>query len=664
VLELVEADQMRLWGRSDRVGQRLAEAVGPAGETIDRSRLYVLDVELWHRGTHALAQQAITELRQLISDHATPEERLRDHFIGTTILLARVSVAGVKLDLLLNLDIVAEVDLPPTPVFDAQAANRVTRRDFPVPPRPEPGGPSVCILDSGIASNHPLLQNNVGHAEAFLTSSTSPSDDNGHGTMVGGLAVFGDIRSCYQAGQFSSEITLYSARVLNAQNQFDDERLIIHQMREAIEFFRAEPYNCRVFNLSLGDDFAWLQNNNRQSTWAECLDLLARELKVLLVVSGGNHNLGLGHNARDSEQVLTQYPNYLFEPECGLCDPATAAIPVTVGGVSEYAETGVRRGGSADNLFRVIANHGEPTPTTRIGPGLNGAVKPEFVAHAGNFCFDGFGSTCRTIRDDSGLAVMSFSSRPTETFFAFDVGTSFAAPLVARTGAQVWHRVREALGEEPDPNLVRAVLATSASIPSSLRDRILPFGEERGIRHVCGYGRLDEDLALHSGDRRVTLVAQDRIRIDSFRIYEIPAPEEFRRAPGQKRVIVALAYDPPVRRRRAKYLGVEMNVLLIRGKTVDDIVEAYRQVTREEREAAERSERNLPPALRPPYKCSLEPGPTVLDTSTLQRSEWVFQRENQDYGDSLYLLVRAERNWAPAEIAEQDLRPRGDPPGR
>jgi hypothetical protein len=306
VLELIEAEQMRLWGRADRVGQRLAETVGPEGATIDRERRYVLDVELWHRGTYVFAQQAINELRQLIADHATPEERLRDTFTGNTLVLARVSVLGAKLDRLLGLDIVAEVDFPPNPVFDAQAAIQATRRDFPIPPRPEPGGPSVCILDSGVASNHPLLQNNIGHAEAFLSSSTSPGDDNGHGTMVGALAVFGDIRGCYQSGQFNSDITLYSARVLNAENLFDDERLIIRQMREAIEFYRAEPYSCRVFNLSLGGDYAWFSQNTRQSIWAECLDLLARELKVLLVVSAGNHSLGLGHNARDAEQALTE----------------------------------------------------------------------------------------------------------------------------------------------------------------------------------------------------------------------------------------------------------------------------------------------------------------------------------------------------------------------
>src|ERR1700677_1055809 len=206
---------------------------------------------------------------------------------------------------------------------------------------------------------------------------------------------------------------------------------------------------------------------------------------------------------------------------------------------------------NAENAFRVIANPSEPTPTTRIGPGINDAVKPEFVAHAGNHCFDGFGSTCRTIRDDAGLAVMSFSHRSTDTLFAFDVGTSFAAPLVSRMAALLSPRLRDALGEEPDPNVVRAVLGTAASVPQAAASKILPLGDEKTVRQVCGYGVIDEDLSLDSADRRVTLVAQGRIKIDSFCIYEVPSPLEFRQAPGTKQVIVALAFDPPVRRRRA-----------------------------------------------------------------------------------------------------------------
>src|SRR5690606_11975720 len=136
-----------------------------------------------------------------------------------------------------------------------------------------------------------------------------------------------------------------------------------------------------------------------------------------------------------------------------------------------------------------------------------------------------------------GVAMMSLSHEPLESLFAFDAGTSFAAPLVARVGAMVWDRLREVLGDEPDPNLVRAVLASSAAVPEALRVRIEPLAGEDGVRRVCGYGMVDEDLAFHSGDRRVTFVTQGSIPIDSFQLYEVPVPEEFRQASGRKKVV-------------------------------------------------------------------------------------------------------------------------------
>jgi hypothetical protein len=614
VFELIEAEQMRLWSRSDRVGPRLAEAAGREGLALQHEQMYVIGVELWHRGTPNLAREAINELRRIVEQAPLPGERLRDEFIGDALCLARLSLTGEKLDRLLDMDIVAEVDLPPVPVFDARAARETTRRDFPRPPRPPIGGPSFCTLDSGIASNHWLIANNIGHAEAILTREDSAADGHGHGTMVGGLAVFGDVRACFQAGQFASDITLYSDRVLNDENRFDDEKLIIHQMRRAIEVFKAPPYNCRVFNLSLGDDQPWLRDNARQSIWAECLDILDREEKVLLVVSAGNQRLGTGRNARDAEEVLANYPNYLFEPECGLCDPATAAIAVTVGGIAQHDEPEVRRGAKEESIVRTVAKFDEPVPTTRIGPGLDSAIKPDFVAYSGNWTFDGFGSSYRTIRDDPGVAVMSLSHQPTESLFSFDVGTSYGAPLVARLGALVRDRLGEALGEEPDPNLIRSVLATAAAVPEALHDRIEPLRGMEGVLQVCGYGLIDEDHALHSGDRRVTLVAQSSIPVDSFQLYEVPVPEEFRKARGKKRIIVSLAFDPPVRRRRAQYLGVEMNYALIRGKTIDEIVEAHRALSAEEQASVRRGEIAMPKALQSPYRCEL--GATRL-TATL-----------------------------------------------
>lgn len=650
VFEIIEAAQMRLWGRSDRIGLRLAKAIGGQGERIVPDQLYILDVDLWHRGRTELARGSIDELRRFVADKAKPEERVSDTFVGDMLCLARVKIYGEKLGRLLEMDAVAEVDIPPQPVFDKHTAFLKTSRDFPTPPKPPVNGPRVCILDSGITSGHKLLANNVGHEEAIFTAVTSTADASGHGTMVGGIAVFGNVRACYEAGHFASPITLFSARVLNEYNRFDDDKRIITQMREAVATFVKDPYNCRVFNLSLGSPEPLLTDNNkRQGSWAEALDIIAREFKVLLIVSAGNHDAPIARTTNDAEAALAGYPDYLFEPPAGLCEPATAVIPITVGGLAEHDATEVKRSTGKDDITRAIARVNEPTPSTRIGPGVNDSLKPEFVSYGGNDVFQGFGQFRETERIDSGVAVMSFSHQPTEHLFAYKVGTSFAAPRVAHLAALVWDRIRQNFGEDPDPNLVRAVLATSAVRPEAARKLVEEKKGPEFVPHVCGYGIPDPELALESAGRRVTQVAQGKIKIDTFQIYQIPVPKEFQEYPKTKRIIVALAFDPPVRRRRAQYLGVDMCCYLIRNKTVPEIVNAYRAVT-----AKERKSKSYPKAIQGACKCDFEPTSSALATSTLHRYEWVSKRKLND-GDTFYLLVRADRNWAPPEIEEQDF---------
>ena len=248
VLEIIEPEQMRLWGLDDRIDPRLAQLIGSNADDIDKTRTYVVNLELWHPGTRQEATGGLNEIRQLIQASPLDGERFLDSYVGDAILLAKVAIKGAKLEQLLNLDIVAEVDMPPVADFHPIQAGRATARDFPTPPRPPEDSPRVCTIDSGITSNHPLLASNVGHEEAVLTQTTSPADAHGHGTMVAGLAVFGDVRVCYETGAFSSPVVLFSARVLNDQNQFDDEKLIVNQMREAIETFMRPPHNCRVFH--------------------------------------------------------------------------------------------------------------------------------------------------------------------------------------------------------------------------------------------------------------------------------------------------------------------------------------------------------------------------------------------------------------------------------
>jgi hypothetical protein len=646
--EYIEADSMALWSRADRVGPLLRREAGNSAENLDARRQYIVDIELWHRGTRDLALASLQEVRTVVQQANRQDDRILDSFVGENLCLARVSVSGNTLSNILNLQAIAEADFPPQPFFNATSASQVTARDYPPPVAPAPNGPRVCIVDSGIAENHPLLASNVGHSAAVLSSTVIAADEHGHGTMVAGLSVFGNIRACYSDGLFTSPITLFSARVLDQNNQFDSEKLIVNQIRDAVSQFQRPPHNCRVFNLSLGTSQpAFVDGLERQTVWAESLDILARELKILLVVSAGNFSEIFGWNTDEAERVLHEYPNYLLQHSATLNDPATAAIPITVGAISEHDVVATRTGIGVNDISRPIAGRNHPSPFTRIGHGIGGAIKPEFVEYGGNAVFSGTGNMRRIVKEP-GTAVMSFSHVPFQRLFSYDVGTSLAAPVVSRNAALVWHSLEINLGVEPDPNLVRAVMATAASVPEELKTVIRDQNDQF---RTAGYGWVDSDFALSSSDRHVTLVAQGTLALDKFAIYAVPITPNLTRAQGRKKIRVALAFEPPVRRRRMDYLGVEMTFQMVRGKSLEQVISAYEAVRPDEEPDA---------ALGSPYRISFIPkessrnGGYKRKKSTLQLGEFTFQRDTTPYGDTYWLIVRSERKWAPIEIESQD----------
>jgi hypothetical protein len=115
---------------------------------------------------------------------------------------------------------------------------------------------------------------------------------------------------------------------------------------------------------------------------------------------------------------------------------------------------------------------------------------------------------------------------------------------------------------------------------------------------------------------------------------------------------VALAFDPPVRRRRADYLGVAMSFDLIRGKKLSEVIDAYR--------AAETGEKPVK-AISGSHRVAFFPSTACRDegfgrnASTLQKGTFRFNRTNGDFGESYFLVVRAQRRWAPDTITHQDF---------
>jgi hypothetical protein len=456
------------------------------------------------------------------------------------------------------------------------------------------------------------------------------SDEFGHGSRVSGIAAYGDVRACIERREFQAQTRLISGKIVNDAGNFDDHRLVPSQIDEIVRALHRS--GCRIFNVSLGDRRS-VYSGGKAGFWTATIDLLARELDVLFVVSCGNYEHVPANG--DHEDHLLGYPRYLLQDASRILEPAPAANALTIGAIAHSAA--VREELPGDVALRPIAAEGQPAPFTRCGPGIGGTMKPDLCDDGGNITFDG---ATKGVLSRPEAEILTSHHRYLERLLTTAKGTSYAAPLVSYKAALVAQAFPGA-----SANLIRAFLANSAAIPQQAIDLCTPIGDE-ALARLCGYGIPDPIMATTSDHNRVVLYDDRAIEMDKFYIYEVPVPEVFANTKGNRRIRVTLAFDPPTRHTRASYLGVEMSFRLIRGKPLEEVIEHFRK------RHVETEGRH--PDMPPTNNCDFDIGPQDRERGTLQSATfWMKRSPAQEYGDPYYLVVRCERQWHPDEFDTQ-----------
>jgi subtilisin family serine protease len=260
---------------------------------------------------------------------------------------------------------------------------------------------------------------------------------------------------------FRASARLFSARVTDDNNEYDENELIEHQLEEAIEYFLNNYPSLKVINISLGDRKLIYSDGDYQFRFAAAIDDLAyryRDREVVFVVSAGNRF----PNHISAEEAVENYPSYLLSNEARIIDPATSAIALTVGGLSYGAGRDLQHLHERGIERLVAGERGWPSPFTRTGFGVDGAIKPEVVDFAGDIRFE----RGRLIAENPAYAGMPTTARdfgpPAGRLFRTVSGTSFASPRVANLAARLFREFPSA-----SSNLIRALIADSARIPQS-----------------------------------------------------------------------------------------------------------------------------------------------------------------------------------------------------
>lgn len=640
--ELAAIEAIEELGPEDRIGPRLRASPLRNAET------EALDVELWHPGSHSSALDLTDEIRSGFAELL----EVTDQYVGASLCLLRVRIAGESLTALLSVDYVKEVDRRPIPWIEIEAIETAELGQYTIGSGPRGDRAGVVVIDSGVAEAHPLLQDAIADAAAFPSRLAEGGDgigdgdtEHGHGTSVAGIAVFGDVAGCMRAGSFEPLVPMFAARVTTEGNEYDPDELVESQLREAVEYFTGQYPQAKVINISLGDGRYPYGQGDFQFRLAALIDELAyeyRDRELVFVVSAGNYN---PLQSRGPEGVRADYPMYLLEPPARVIDPATSAIAMTVGGISPGEATIAAWQQSLTD--RDVAAPQWPSPFTRAGPGIQGSIKPELVELAGTFRF----ARGRLTDSLAGVPTTSHSFAPPEArLLHMVVGTSFAAPRVSHIAARLFQ-------EFPgiSANLVRALLADSARIPDAKPPAFasLPDADEQILR-IYGYGQADYERARWSSDSRVVLVDEAIIDMDSFRLYEIPPlPDDFASASGNGYLSVALAFDPPTRHTRSgDYLGVSMEFALFKNVAAERVAEALRRWDPEEQHGLQDDLPGL--GGMGTHRVHLEPGSRARNKGTLQRGvERVASRAWRYEGTPMVLAVTCRRRWAAETVQTQ-----------
>ncbi len=610
----------------DRVGRRLKDEGFAGPDDFDPTADYTVDIEIWDLGQRALREAKIDAVDAFA---VAQGGAVIDRYVGPSIALTRIRASGAALRALLDVPEIASIDLPPQLDVEASGLLDMSLAETPALGPIDPEAPLIGIIDSGV-NDHPLI------ADALIDAIAVPStlanvDAHGHGTRVAGIALYGDLAAQLQRGTLERPFRLCAARVVDDSGNFAETTLAPNIMREAIGTLR-ERHGCRIFVVALADRYS-IYDGGKVGAWAATLDELARDLDVVIICTTGNRTPRGGEQL---EEAVTEYPRYLGEEDNRLFEPGGAINAITVGALAHGPGLAEEHG--QDARVRAITAALEPAPFTRIGPGPEGAIKPDFVEVGGTMVFDPV--VLRLLRgaELASAGVLTLHHAPVDRLFASGSGTSYAAPRLAFKAASLLARLPGA-----SANLLRALMAISAATPDEARDRLAAVDESL-IARTCGYGVPDLERAAFSDDPRVILYADDELAVDHFAIYEIPIPTAYQSDAGRRHLRVSLAYDPPVRHTRADYAGLGMNFRVYRGCDPNLLFEHFRRRTQEE---------GAFPEIESRYGCKLEPGPRAREVGSLQVAEVAYQRDVSGYGDVYHLVVRCEAGWAADRVTHQ-----------
>jgi hypothetical protein len=384
--------------------------------------------------------------------------------------------------------------------------------------------PAVCLLDSGATQSHPLIAPGLEPADQHSYDTDWGVGDsahwNGHGTLMSGVALYGDLEAALNhGGPVSLRHRLETVKILPPAGQNDPD---LYGAITAAGIDLAEhrsPRRRRVICMAVTSDVGL--GRGRPSSWSAAVDQLCYgggDRRRLMVLSAGNLRGDI--NAAD-------YPdrNDLEEVE----SPAQAWNPIVFGA---YTDKITINHPDYDGWLPV-APAGDLSPASRTSAiwDRQWPIRPDVVFEGGNFAHDGVNPASAI--DD--LQLVSTHYRPNVRLFDAFGDTSAAAALGGNLAAGI-------MSARPEfwPETIRGLIVHSAEWTSAMRarfDAAASQAQKLALLRRYGWGAPDLTRALLSAANDATLIVEDallpfrmaassQVKTRDMNLHQLPWPRE------------------------------------------------------------------------------------------------------------------------------------------
>jgi hypothetical protein len=421
-------------------------------------------------------------------------------FPDRAVLLAYGTINQLKSSIVL-LDVLAELRrakecpttfLSMTPFEQAQWAQDALQHIQ----APSEAAPAVCVLDTGVNHEQPLLAIALGGNQVLTCfPAGTGSDHDGHGTEMAGLALYGDLTPVLtETGPIELRHRLESVKILPAlgQNHPDLYGAITAEAVYRIE--SVSPARPRAFCMAVTATDS--RDRGHPSSWSAELDQITfgepEGDRRLIFVSAGN--------TQAEQRHLYPESNYTD----GIHDPGQAWNVVTVGAYTERVF--IQSEDYAD--WQPLARSGDlsPSSTTSLVWDTRWPLKPDMLMEGGNSALNP-----TTLRADSieDLSLLTTSRHPTGRLFVATGDTSAATAQAARLAAIVQAHYPNYWAET-----VRGILVHAAEWTPAMREAFPGYTKKECQNRLrCfGYGVPTLQRALWCARNALVLVAQEELQ--------------------------------------------------------------------------------------------------------------------------------------------------------